>query len=56
MNQLNVQIGNYLNCCKFQETPDKKTLKAYRIDPSQFSAFFANEENPFEISRTAYAP
>lgn len=46
MNQLHVQISNYLNYCEFQKMLNKKTLKAYRIDLSQFSDFFADEIEP----------
>jgi|GEM_PF-5803008 Site-specific recombinase XerD len=51
MNQLHVQISNYLNYCEFQKMLDKKTLKAYRIDLSQFSAFFADELEPLTKDR-----
>lgn len=31
---------NYLNYCKTQKRLDSKTIKAYRIDLTQFSEFF----------------
>ncbi|WP_156793968.1 site-specific integrase [Ethanoligenens harbinense] len=46
MNQLYMQISNYLSYCKSQKMPDKKTLNAYRIDLSQFLSFFADELEP----------
>lgn len=46
MNQLHTQISNYLSYCKFQKMLDKKTLKAYRIDLSQFLSFSADELEP----------
>lgn len=35
-------IENYLIYCKTQKRLDEKTLKAYRIDLTQFSVFFEN--------------
>lgn len=46
MNRLHNQISNYLNYCQFQKKLSEKTLKAYRIDLSQFTDFFANEPDP----------
>ena len=37
MNNLQLHIKNYLEYCEFQKRLDKKTLKAYRIDLTQFS-------------------
>lgn len=36
MNTLETHISNYLDFCKTQKCLDKKTLKAYKIDLSQF--------------------
>lgn len=36
MNDLQIQIQNYLEYCQCQKRLDKKTLKAYRIDLEQF--------------------
>ena len=36
MNNLQNHIENYLDYCRTQKCLDKKTLKAYRIDLSQF--------------------
>ena len=33
-------IEDYLNYCKTQKRLDSKTIKAYRIDLTQFSEFF----------------
>lgn len=38
MNNLETLIKNYLDFCAYQKRLDKKTLKAYRIDLTQFSA------------------
>lgn len=37
MNDLQILIDNYLEYCKNQKRLDTKTIKAYRIDLSQFS-------------------
>lgn len=37
MNSVETHIENYLDYCKYQKRLDKKTLKAYRIDLSQFN-------------------
>lgn len=37
MNNLQMQIQNYLNYCSSQKRLDEKTLKAYCIDLKQFS-------------------
>ena len=36
MNTLQTQLNNYLEFCQFQKRLDAKTLKAYRIDLTQF--------------------
>lgn len=36
MNILRTQLNNYLEFCQFQKRLDFKTLKAYRIDLTQF--------------------
>ncbi|WP_312279336.1 tyrosine-type recombinase/integrase [Oscillibacter sp.] len=46
MNQLSAQINNYLSYCEFQKMLNKKTLKAYGIDLSQFTSFSMNETDP----------
>ena len=38
MNRLQSHIQNYLDYCQRQKRLDAKTLKAYQIDLSQFSA------------------
>ena len=42
MNTLFTIIENYLEYCEAQKRLDKKTLKAYRTDLSQFISFFNN--------------
>lgn len=39
MKQLETLIGEYLRNCQYIKKLDSKTLKAYRIDLAQFSAF-----------------
>lgn len=36
MNNLQTQINDYLAYCRYQKRLDEKTLKAYRIDLTQF--------------------
>ncbi len=36
MSSLQMQINHYLEYCQYQKRLDKKTLKAYRIDLTQF--------------------
>lgn len=43
MNNLQTHIKNYLEYCQFQKRLDAKTLKAYRIDPTQFNAQFSSD-------------
>lgn len=38
MNNLETHINNYLDFCAYQKRLDKKTIKAYRIDLTQFHA------------------
>ena len=40
MNTLTTNIDNYLSFCKAQKRLDEKTIKAYRIDLTQFSECF----------------
>lgn len=46
MNQLHSQIDTYLTYCQLQKKLSPKTLKAYRIDLSQFSSFLIDEVEP----------
>ena len=46
MNNIAAQINHYLNYCQHQKKLDEKTIKAYRIDLSQFEAFLAQETEP----------
>jgi len=39
MNNIETQINHYLNYCQHQKKLDEKTIKAYRIDLTQFAAF-----------------
>ena len=50
MNTLVEQINYYLNYCKYQKKLDEKTLKAYRIDLTQFAAYFERELEPLTKS------
>lgn len=38
MNDIELQIKNYLDYCSYQKRLDAKTIKAYRIDLSQFAS------------------
>lgn len=38
MDDLQTQLNNYLDFCKYQKCLDEKTLKAYRIDLRQFAS------------------
>lgn len=49
MNSLKAHIENYLTFCKTQKCLDKKTLKAYRIDLTQFTNLL-NEQSISLIS------
>lgn len=44
MNSLETPINDYLNYCRSQKRLDEKTLKAYRIDLTQFSEKFPHTE------------
>ncbi len=46
MNNLQTQITTYLDYCRYQKRLDEKTLKAYRIDLTQF----ATKLSPIDIS------
>ena len=41
MYPINDFIAQYLNACRYQRNLDEKTVKAYRIDLSQFSSFIS---------------
>lgn len=43
MNNLQSSISDYLEFCKFQKRLDFKTLKAYKIDLTQFERFQSNQ-------------
>lgn len=43
MNTLTTNISNYLSFCKTQKRLDEKTIKAYRIDLTQFSECFKTQ-------------
>jgi integrase/recombinase XerD len=45
MNNLQMIISNYLLFCKNQKRLDHKTIKAYKIDLSQFTAFQSDDFN-----------
>ena len=49
MHELKQWVDQYLCSCKYQKGLDPKTLKAYRIDLQQFSAFMARES--MELTR-----
>lgn len=44
MSELQTHIKNYLEHCRNQKRLDAKTLKAYRIDMTQFSFFFPSAD------------
>ncbi len=44
MNTLRTNIDNYLSFCKTQKRLDEKTIKAYRIDLTQFSECFKTHD------------
>lgn len=52
MNNLQTLIKNYLEYCSTQKRLDEKTLKAYRIDLSQFSQETSTQEVPEITSET----
>jgi site-specific recombinase XerD len=43
MNNLQSSISDYLEFCKFQKRLDSKTLKAYKIDLTQFERIQSNQ-------------
>jgi len=43
MNNLQAIISNYLSFCQDQKRLDRKTIKAYKIDLSQFTHFHSND-------------
>jgi integrase/recombinase XerD len=51
MNNLAKQISHYLNYCQYQKKLDGKTVKAYRIDLSQFMTSLENEDEPLSKPR-----
>lgn len=46
MNRLTNQIQHYLSYCQLQKKLSEKTLKAYRIDLTQFESYCADEPEP----------
>lgn len=46
MNNLASQISYYLNYCQYQKKLNEKTIKAYRIDLTQFAVFSEKETDP----------
>jgi len=46
MNNLNTQINDYLNYCRYQKKLNLKTVKAYRIDLTQFATHLKQEAEP----------
>ena len=46
-NYIETEIHRYLNHCRFEKGLDSKTIKAYRIDLLQFSAFIQKEGNSY---------
>lgn len=44
MNTLQTQLNHYLEYCTHQKRLDSKTLKAYRIDLTQFITFFSSTD------------
>lgn len=51
MNQLSNFISQYLKTCETIKKLDSKTLKAYRIDLSQFHTFMLSQmNNPVSVS------
>lgn len=49
MNNLQVQMNNYLHFCQYQKCLDEKTLRAYRIDLKQFLNQLTTNE-PYAIT------
>ena len=46
MNNIATQINYYLTYCQYQKKLSDKTMKAYRIDLTQFKAFSNQEQDP----------
>lgn len=44
MNDIKLQISNYLNYCASQKRLDVKSIKAYRIDLNQFTSYIAETQ------------
>ncbi len=44
MNQIELHIKNYLDYCAMQKRLDRKTIKAYRIDLTQFASHITEKE------------
>ena len=42
---VNEQISTYLHICRYQRKLDEKTIKAYRIDLTQFEIFLSAGQN-----------
>ena len=51
MTNLQKWVEQYLTACKYQKALDTKTIKAYRIDLSQFSLFAGQGDERKEINR-----
>ena len=43
------QITNYLTFCKTQKCLDEKTIRAYKIDLTQFSSSMSAETSLYDI-------
>lgn len=50
MNNLQDIINTYLEFCQFQKRLDGKTLKAYRIDLTQYTNFASNSFDQFILT------
>lgn len=46
MNSLSSQLERYLDACRYQKSLDAKSLKAYRIDLTQFLTFAQERDEP----------
>ena len=44
------QITNYLTFCKTQKCLDEKTIRAYKIDLTQFSSSMSAETSLYDIT------
>ena len=55
MKDLKMLVNEYLYNCKMMKQLDKKTLKAYRIDLSQFGVFAERHPEPInKVTLTEY--